>query len=189
MRVSRHLSSWRVVYKSIVLPFGRYEELLRKHILPVLGERKLQSIHSTDIDKLYLGLEGKISRNTAHHVHSVFNACLAKAVATGKLAVSPMKAVTTAPCAVEADHGVALDEQELRALVRGFEGSVYHGIVSVAAFTGARRNEILALRWTDLDPGQQDAADRASAWRKPRSTAFGLRAPKGTPQAHNHDRR
>ena len=26
------------------------------------------------------------------------------------------------------------------------------GIVSVAAFTGMRRNEILALRWTDLDP-------------------------------------
>jgi integrase len=31
-----------------------------------------------------------------------------------------------------------------------FKGSALFGIVSVAAFTGARRNEILALRWSDL---------------------------------------
>lgn len=36
--------------------------------------------------------------------------------------------------------------------MQGFKGSSLFGIVSVAAFTGARRNEILALRWTDLDP-------------------------------------
>ena len=35
--------------------------------------------------------------------------------------------------------------------MQGFKGSTLFGIVSVAAFTGARRNEILALRWSDLD--------------------------------------
>jgi integrase len=42
---------------------------------------------------------------------------------------------------------------QLRTLVHGFKGSVLFPIVAVAAFTGARRGEILALRWQDFDPG------------------------------------
>src|SRR5262249_49086465 len=37
----------------------------------------------------------------------------------------------------------------------GFKGSALYIIVAVAAFTGARRNEILALRREDLDPTHQ----------------------------------
>ena len=56
------------------------------------------------------------------------------------------------PSPGEADHGRALEEEELSTLVRGFRGSALFPTVAVAAFTGARRNEILALRWSDLDP-------------------------------------
>ena len=45
---------------------------------------------------------------------------------------------------------MALDEQQLTALVQGFKGTALYAIVAVAAFTGARRNEILALRWSDF---------------------------------------
>jgi integrase len=129
----------------------RYEQLLRTHVLPTLGERKLQQIHSTDIDKLYLSLEGKIAPRTARHVHSVLNACLGAAVRTRKLAINPMERITKAPSPGESDHGIALDDDQLRKLVQGFKGSSLFGIVSLAAFTGARRNEILALRWSDID--------------------------------------
>jgi integrase len=55
------------------------------------------------------------------------------------------------PSPGEADHGMALDADQLRTLVQGFKGSALFPIVAVAAFTGARRNEILALEWSDLD--------------------------------------
>ena len=54
----------------------RYSELLRVHVLPILGDYKLQEIHSTDIDRLYISLEGKLHARTARQVHSVLNACL-----------------------------------------------------------------------------------------------------------------
>jgi integrase len=130
----------------------RYTQLLRIHVLPVLGGYKLQDIHSTDIDKLYVSLEGKIHPRTARQVHSVLNACLSHAVRTKKLAINPMTSISKVPSPGEPDHGSVLDDQELRKLVHGFKGSSLFGIVSVAAFTGARRNEVLALRWTDLDP-------------------------------------
>jgi hypothetical protein len=44
----------------------RYDQLLRTHVLPTLGEHKLQQIHSTDIDKLYLSFESKIAPRTAY---------------------------------------------------------------------------------------------------------------------------
>jgi len=102
----------------------RYEQILRTHILPTLGDFKLQDIDSVEIDKLYVSLEGKIA---------------------------PRKT----PSAGESDHGVALDDEQLRKLVRGFKDNQLYAIVSVAAFTGMRRNEILALRWSDLDAAKK----------------------------------
>jgi integrase len=63
-----------------------------------------------------------------------------------------MVRVMKVPSPGEADHGIALDPDQLLALVEGFRDSTLYPIVCVAAFTGARRNEILALRWSDLDP-------------------------------------
>ena len=50
---------------------------------------------------------------------------------------------------------MALDADSLRMVVEGFRGSALFPIVATAALTGARRNEILALRWTDFDPSNK----------------------------------
>jgi integrase len=133
----------------------RYAELLRYHIVPVLGDRPLQQVQSPEIDALYVRLGQQISARTAHHVHSVLGACLGAAARTRKLTRNPMLELAKVPSPGEADHGTALDEDQLLALVRGFKGSALFPIVAVAAFTGARRNEILALRWEDLDEGSK----------------------------------
>ena len=44
-----------------------------------------------------------------------------------------------------------LEADQLPKLVQGFKGSTLFPIVATAAFTGTRRNEILALQWDDLD--------------------------------------
>jgi integrase len=130
----------------------RYAELLLCHVVPILGKRPLQQLNPSEIDKLYVQLDEKISARTAHHVHTVLGACLGAAVRTGKIAMNPMLRLEKTPSPDEADHGIALEEDELSSLVKGFRGSSLFPIVAVAAFTGARRNEILGLRWTDLDP-------------------------------------
>src|SRR5262249_21510048 len=130
----------------------RYGQLLRGHVIPALGNRPLQKLQSTEIDALYTRLVEKISARTAHHIHTVFGSCLRTAVRTRKLSRNPMSDVIKVPSPGEADHGIALDADQLRMLVHGFKQSVLFPIVCVAAFTGARRGEILALRWEDFDP-------------------------------------
>jgi integrase len=70
------------------------------------------------------------------------------------------------------DIGEGLDEAELATLIAGFEPSGLYPVVALAAATGARRNELLALRWTDLD-GQKKTLRIARAWEQ--TKRFGLR--------------
>jgi integrase len=130
----------------------RYEQLLRGHVVPALGTKKLQQLHATDIDRLYESLEAKLAPRTQHQVHVVLGACLSAAVRKGLLSVSPLERAEKIPSPGESDHGQVLDKVQLGSLVQSFRHSTIYPIVAIAAFTGARRNEILALRWCDLDP-------------------------------------
>jgi integrase len=119
-------------------------------VTPTLGKRPLQKLQGTEIDVLYVALEKKLSPRTVHHIHTVFGACLKAAVRKGLIINSPV-ARAEAPSPGESDHGMALDEEQLRTLLEGFRPSALFPMVAVLAFTGARRGEVLALRWSDLD--------------------------------------
>jgi integrase len=127
----------------------RYSQLLNLHVVPTLGSHKLQTVTPIDIDKLYRSLTA-ISDRTRHHVHVVLSGCLSTAVLKGALVANPCIRAD-APRATDSTAARVLDAKELAALVTGFRGHPLHGIVAVAAWTGARRNEILALRWGDID--------------------------------------
>jgi integrase len=140
----------------------RYEQLLNTHVKPAIGTSQLQKLRAPAIDKLYAGLDGKIAPRTALHVHVVLGAALATAHRTRLIAVNPMAHVQQIPIAeaiVEEaeeqetdDLGEGLEEAELAALITGFKASAsMFAPVAVDAATGLRRNELLALRWTDLD--------------------------------------
>jgi integrase len=134
----------------------RYREVLQFHVIPALGNRGLQQLRASEIDAFYSALQGKgLAKRTVHHVHTVFGACLhAATVGDGKiLTVSPMGDLLRKPSPGEADHGIALDPEQTRRLVRHFVGHPLYLLVVMALHTGARRNELLGLRWSDLDVG------------------------------------
>jgi integrase len=168
----------------------RYGQLLRTHVKPVLGERRLQQLRAPEIDKLYTDLEaeGKIAPRTAHHLHTVFGACLATALRKGMISANPMMRVEQVPNPEgqilddeEQDNtddiGEGLDEAELAKLIAGFEPSSLYPVVVLAAATGARRNELLALRWTDLDV-EKKTLRIERAWEQTKKYGLRLKPPK-----------
>jgi integrase len=124
---------------------------LLAHVLSLIGARPLQRLAASDIDAVYAQLSQKLAPGTMHEVHTTLGACLGAAVRTRKLVRSPLLDIAKAPSAGEADHGQVLDGEQLRTLIEGFRGSALFPIVATLAYTGARRNEVLALRWSDLD--------------------------------------
>src|SRR5262249_29794730 len=130
----------------------RYEQLLRCHVVPLLGPRRLQQIKPAHINDVYSALrEGKLAPKTQRHVHTVLKACLDAAVRAAYLTVNPIKRALRVPKNVESDHGQVLEPEQLKELLHGFRHSALYPIVATAIYTGARRGEILALRWDDLN--------------------------------------
>ena len=129
----------------------RYAQLLRMYVLPILGSFKLQRLASVEVERLYTGLEKRLSARTLHFLHCTLGACLGAAVRSRRLARTPILDMAVTPSPGVGEHGKALEPHQLEALLQGFKGTVYFPIVAVAAFTGARRNEVLALRWSDLN--------------------------------------
>lgn len=76
--------------------------------------------------------------------------CLRNTVRKGVIASNPVERAD-APRVERAEVGKALSRDQLAALVKGFTGHPLHSIVAVAVGTGARRNEVLGLRWSDFD--------------------------------------
>lgn len=129
----------------------RYEELLRVHVKPKLGGKLLQKLQASEIDQLYNELERKLAPMTVNHVHRCFNSSLSTAERKGMIASNPMTRIEQLPSAGESDHGLALDEADLKTLVTGFKPSAtMYAPVAVDASTGVRRNELLAFRWSDF---------------------------------------
>jgi integrase len=128
-------------------------------VRPVLGRRSLQQLQPTEIDTLWKNLATKVSpwtrrplsKTTQRHVSVVFGASLATAERSGLIVVNPMVKTQTKPKMGEVDHGIALDADDLAKLVAGFKVSRFYEIVALAASTGARRNELLALSWSAFD--------------------------------------
>jgi integrase len=128
----------------------RYEDLMRVHVLPTLGKRPLQRITPSEIDALYTKMEQHLAPGTVRFAHAVLGACLAVAVRKGLLVSNPVSRAEP-PAPGDQDAGQVLDQKQLAALLAGFRGTTLYPIVATAAFTGARRNEILALQWSDVN--------------------------------------
>jgi integrase len=128
----------------------RYRDLLRLHILPTLGDRPVQQIAATELDALYTKLEQTLAPGTVRFAHGVLGACMNVAVRKGLLVSNPVTRADP-PRANDDDVGQVLDQEQLSALVDGFRHATLYPLVATAAFTGARRNELLALQWSDFN--------------------------------------
>ena len=156
----------------------RYAELLRLHVKPTLGGRRLQQITPPEIDALYVKLETKLSSSTVHAVHVVFGSCLNAAVRKGLLISNPVQKAEAPAIGDDGTTGQVLEQDELARLLHGFRGRALYPIVVAAAFTGARRGELLALQWADFDAAKKTLDIRRSL---EETKAHGLRfkEPKG----------
>jgi integrase len=152
MTVAQWIDRWLAVKESRIArrTHERYTGLLLNHVKPALGERRLQQLRADEIEQLYANL----APATAVYAHVVLRQCLDAAAKKQLIAATLLDGIE-APEADEADHGRALDADELGKLLNGFRGTSLFPIVATAALTGGRRGEILALRWTDFDPANR----------------------------------
>lgn len=138
----------------------RYEGLVRVHIEPSpLGNRPLTKISKADLELFLDGLtrpgsnklahDGRpLSSQTRRHIGRLLRQALGDAVLEGKLRASP--AITLAIPSAENEEGRALEGWEASRLLQLAQSTRVYPVLLLAFATGARRGELLALRWSDL---------------------------------------
>ncbi|MHB8191270.1 MAG: tyrosine-type recombinase/integrase [Ferrimicrobium sp.] len=121
-------------------------------VIPALGSTPIDELTARDIDAYYSTLrEQGVSPASIRHSHTVIRPALAQAVRWGWLERN-VAMLATPPVASSAPV-VAPSVSELRLIIEAMEKSnpQFAAIVILAALTGARRGELLALRWSDID--------------------------------------
>ena len=131
---------------------------IRLKIEPRLGQRRLSKIRAADLDAVYAELRQRggekgqpLEPASVRRVHIILHAAFEQAVKWGLIAINPADAATppslppgriTPPQPAALAHAMRLvDEYDI-------DFAMY---VRLAATTGARRSQLIALRWSDVD--------------------------------------
>ncbi|MFZ2055925.1 MAG: site-specific integrase [Acidimicrobiales bacterium] len=130
----------------------KYRQIADTVIRPELGRIRLAKLSALDLDLLYGRLTKKGNKaTTVHRVHALIAASLAQGVKWDLVSVNV--ALKASPPAVHTAEVIAPRLEEVQRIVDVAESlePALAGLLLLAALTGARRGELCALRWTDVD--------------------------------------
>lgn len=153
MKVSQWLDEWLASYTMNIKPATRsaYEEHIRVHIKPSLGDIPLKQLSTRDIQQLYTNLlkERELSPKTVRNIHGVLHRTLEQAKLLGCIRVNPTDAAVTPR--VEKKQVETLDAEDIGKFLAAIRGTKYEYPLFVAVITGLRQGELLGLTWDCVD--------------------------------------
>ena len=153
------LERWLRLYVSQKRPatLENYESNVRVHIKPVLGHIPMRDLRPQHIQALYVDLlasgavrrDGGLSPRTVRLIHVILHAALRQAVREDLLVRNV--ADSASPPRPAHREPVPPTPEDMEQLLVAAEGHRLFALYLLYWTTGARRGELLALRWTDVD--------------------------------------
>ena len=126
-----------------------YDTEIRCHLVPKLGHIPISELQTRTIQAFYGKLCETLAHRTVLHIHRVLSQSLKWAVRQGYIGRNPAE---MADPPVPRNRAMnTLSPAEVRALLEHARGDLYYPVYYFAISTGLRRNEILGLRWRDVD--------------------------------------
>lgn len=120
---------------------------VRKHLLPVFGEKLLSQIGSWDVEKYKAMRKTHVSNGSVNRELACLKTIFNKSVLWGMASTNPVKGVRFFP---EKRRLRFLMPDEIQILLEACSDD-FRTIVLTALNTGMRRGEILNLTWDDVD--------------------------------------
>jgi integrase len=135
-----------------------YERIIRSYVEPSIGRVALNKLKTEQLDRFYAQLRergseegGPLSPATVRQTHAIIRRALNQAQRWGWISTNP--AVLASPPTVRSRPVSPPEPQGVLELVAQAEASDpdLSCFLLMAATTGARRGELCALRWSDVD--------------------------------------
>lgn len=129
-----------------------YRNHVRVRIRPALGDVKLRALTAADLDAFYARLADEgLAVGTIQLNHAIISGALAQGVKWGWLRESPARSAS--PPTERKVERETLPVADVLELVRAVESDDVDmaTLMWIAVITGARRGELIGLRWSDVD--------------------------------------
>jgi len=139
------------------------ESILRVHLVPALGSKKLDAIRNEDVQRLKSTLRHKATK-TVNNVLTVLSVLVRKAVEWEVIDNMPCTIKVLAVTRREASFHDFEGYERLVEAAR-IKGWRTHLIVLLGGDAGLRVGEMVALHWADVDFSRRRLAIRHSDWR------------------------
>jgi integrase len=136
-----------------------YRIYAETHIVPVLGKRKLRELTVEDVEKLLVGKSAILSTRSLQIIYSILSRAIKKAQVQDKIRRN-IVLLCEVPEGRAGRPSKSLTLRQAEAVLKVAEqGSPrMRAYIVVSLLTGARTEEMRALRWCDVDlAGQPDA--------------------------------
>ena len=132
-----------------------YADIVKWYIAPAIGRRRLQNVTTSTVKALYADLRDRgLSAATVKHVHAVLSMIMQAAFRDDLIRRNPCDGALGKKKSGDANHGSperGLEPDECKTLLADLEGTPVYAPSALAALTGLRRGEVLALKWEDVD--------------------------------------
>jgi integrase len=160
--VRKWLSTWLDAVRPEVAPktHERYGEIVNNFLVPAFGNLQLAKLAPVHIQDAYNALatggrrdgkEGGLSPRTRRHIHRILSAALSRAVEQQLLARNPADVFRKRLPKVERREMKTLTIDQAQRLLAVIRPTRVYWPILIALATGARRGEILAVRWRNVD--------------------------------------
>ena len=158
--VATYLNDWIDAHAMEIKPrtLADYRACIRLYATPRIGHLPIQAVRPSTITKLYRDLLTNGGRDgqplavaTVTHLHAVLRKAFGDAVIVDELIGSNPVERAKRPRAQAQEPGTVWTIAQLRAFLVTAQQHRLFAFFHVAAYTGARRGELLNLRWKDID--------------------------------------
>lgn len=134
-----------------------YSNIVKKHIIPILGNKKLTEVNKGDVHRLYID-RAEISKYIVRLVKTVMNVSFRYAIRCRLISVNPAKGIGL-PKTVESkpyhtrniDTTKTLNMEQIIKLIEASKGTPIHMQILFNVLMGLRRQEINAVKYSDVD--------------------------------------
>lgn len=159
MTVSQYFEEWlpaHALTKDLKpTSIATYQEKINLYIKPQIGGTRLQLLTSSQVQQLYINMiDNGLSRRSVEITGTILRMALKHAVTQYRYIES--NPAENVPIPRQRKTAVSTwNSAQMRKIVHHLSTSLYGALFVVQAATGARRGELLALRWhnVDLDEG------------------------------------
>jgi integrase len=130
--------------------FNLCKTCINRYLMPSVGDKGLKDLARADFQKVYDSMQARgLSPRTIHGLHSVTRPVISWAMDKGFLRADPIKGVTLPK--IPKAKPEFLTYQETQAFFNVASEYWYGNAFKSQFMTGLRNQELMALRWEDID--------------------------------------